>query len=201
MARGAGVRHGVGMPLRRICVAWDASLPSRWALAFARRLARDDRAELVVVHVVPPATDEIDIPLPAGTRVLSGRTGEQLVALARREQADLLVVGTRPLRGPARLLAPRLRHELLATAPCPVVLVRHPPVLDRDTCLLAGGDEDAAATLADALGATLAPAQDEPPLVAVTGKERFHGLRRRLGTSAVDDLVETVDCPVVVARA
>ena len=186
------------MPLRRICVAWDASLPSRWALAFATRLARDDRTELIVAHVVPPATDEIDIPLPAGTHVLSGRTAEQLVGLARRERADVLVVGTRPLKGPARMLAPRLRHELLATARCPVVLVRHPPVLDRDTCLLAGGDEDAAITLALALGTTIAPKAREP-LLAITGSERFHGLRRRLGTSAVDDLIETVDCPVAIA--
>lgn len=198
MAAAVRMRHLGGMPLRRICVAWDASLPSRWALAFARRLASAVGAELMVAHVVPPATDEIAIPLPAGTHVLSGRTAEQLVWLARRERIDLLVVGTRPLRGPLRLLAPRLRHELLATAPCPVVLVRHPPVLDRDTCLVAGGDEDAATTLADALGATIAPAADQP-LLAVTGSERFHGLRRRLGTSAVDDLVETVDCPVVVA--
>ncbi|MDA0182257.1 universal stress protein [Solirubrobacter phytolaccae] len=188
------------MPLRRICVAWDASLPSRWALAFATRLARGGRAELIIAHVVPPGTDEIAIPLPPGTHVLSGRTAEQLVWLAQRERIDVLVAGTRPLAGSARLIAPRLRHELLASAPCAVVLVRHPPVLDRGTCLLAGGDADAAATLAAALDARLVHREERPPLLAVTSRERFHGLRRRLGTSAVDDLIETVDCPVAVAR-
>lgn len=187
------------MPLRRIGVAWDASLPSRWALAFASRLAEGGRAELTVAHVVPPATDAIDIPLPAGTHVLSGRTAEQLVWLARRERLDALVVGTRPLQGAARLVAPRLRHELLASAPCPVVLVRHPPVLDRQTCLMAGGDTGAAEALAAALDARIADRSERPPLVAVVGRERFHGLRRRLGTSAVDDLIETVDCPVAVS--
>jgi nucleotide-binding universal stress UspA family protein len=199
MAIGSAARHRVDMPLRRICVAWDASLPSRWALAFGARLAEGGRAELVVAHVVPPATDAIEIPLPAGTHVLSGRTAEQLVWLAQRERVDALVVGTRPLSGPARLLAPRLRHELLATAPCPVVLVRHAPVLDRTTCLVAGGDEAAATALADALDARVVRESERPPLLAVVGRERFHGLRRRLGTSAVDDLIETVDCPVAVA--
>lgn len=121
----------MGMPLRRIGVAWDASLPSRWALAFAARLAERGEAELTVAHVVPPATDEIAIPL-----------------------------------------------------------------LDRRTRLLAGGDESAARVLA----ADVVRDRERPPLIAVVGRERFHGLRRRLGTSPVDDLVETVDCPVVVAR-
>lgn len=185
--------------LHRVCIAWDGSLPARWALAFATRLARGSDAELLIAHVVPPAAEDLDIGLPAGTHVLSGRTVEQLVAFARQEQVDVLVAGTRPLRGAARLLAPRLRHELLATAPCAVVLVRHPPVLDRTACLLAGGDEDAAASFAAALDAPVVDRSHDPPLLAVAGRERFHGLRRRLGTSAVDDLIETVDCPVAVA--
>jgi hypothetical protein len=80
------------------------------------------------------------------------------------------------------------------------VLVRHPPVLDRKTCLLNGGDVGAANALAAALEARVVEHESpDPPLLAVVGRERFHGLRRRLGTSPVDDLIETVDCPVAVA--
>ena len=150
------------MLLRRICVGYDDSLPARWALAFAERLARRSGAELTIAHVVPPAADDLAIPLPPGTHVLSGRTAEQLVAFARAEHSDLLVVGTRPLQGASRLVAPRLRHELLATAPCPVVLVRHPPVLDRTACLLAGGDE----TFAAVFGAPVVRRTADPPLIA-----------------------------------
>jgi nucleotide-binding universal stress UspA family protein len=194
------------MPLRRICVGYDDSLPARWALAFAQRLARGSDAQLAIAHVVAPVAEDVTIPLPPGTHVLSGRPVEQLVAFARAERADVLVAGTRPLTGPARLIAPRLRHELLATAPCPVVLVRHPPVRDRRICLHTGGADIAADVLAAALGATIArPGDEDPrdaPVLAIAGSERFHGLRRRLGTSAVDALIEAVDCPVaIVARA
>ena len=56
--------------------------------------------------------------------MLAGRPAEQLAAAAAR--ADLLVAGTRPLRGGQRLYAARLRHALLPDAPCPVALVRRP---------------------------------------------------------------------------
>jgi nucleotide-binding universal stress UspA family protein len=192
------------MALHRICVGYDDSLPARWALAFAERLAAGSHAELSIAHVVAPVAEDadLDLTLPPGTHVLSGRTAEQLVAFARAERADLLVTGTRPLRGSARLVAPRLRHALLASAPCPVVLVRHPPVHDRRTLLLQDGPEATAGHLAAALGATVAHRFDkdprDAPVLAVTATERFHGLRRRLGASPIDSLIEAVDCPVAV---
>jgi hypothetical protein len=49
-------------------------------------------------------------------------------------------------------------------------------------------------------GATRPPAPlvAEPPLLAVTGRER--GLRRHLNRSPADALVEAAACPVVVTR-
>jgi two-component system sensor histidine kinase UhpB len=173
---------------RHVCVAWDDSPPARWALAFAANLARESGARLTIAHVTAPAgeCDLLDLgedgrvrrsvqataamlPLDIDVRVrlLAGRPAEQLVALVHAEQIDMLVVGTRPLRGWERLLAPRLRHELLATAPCPVVLVRRPTVRG-DACV------------------------DAEP-------ERWHGLRRRLGMSRIDALVEQSGAPVRVA--
>ena len=54
-------------------------------------------------------------------------------------------------------------------------------------------------TFAAVFGAPVVRRAAEPPLIAVAGRERFHGLRRRIGASAVDDLIETVDCPVALA--
>jgi two-component system sensor histidine kinase UhpB len=171
--------------LSHICVAWDDSAPSRRALAFATRLAEANGSRLSIVHVEPPVEHDLvelgevgrarrllpavlaSLPpaIEAHTYVLTGRTAEQLAAFASAQEVDLLVAGTRPLRGHERLMASRLRHALIADAPCPVALVRQPP---------AGVD------------------------VVVMGRERWHGLRRRLGTSRVDAVIERSGCPVVV---
>ena len=124
--------------LGHICVAWDDSPPARWALAFAVRLARASAARLTIVHVEPPTEHELlelgsvgrarrllpaaaaSVPraVDVSVRVLSGRPAEQLVAFARAEDVDVLVVATRPSR---------VRRELVAAAPCPVMLV--PPIV------------------------------------------------------------------------
>src|SRR3712207_8059705 len=44
-------------------------------------------------------------------RVLSGRVGEQLLAFALQERPNVLIAGTTPLQGPARVAAPRVRHR------------------------------------------------------------------------------------------
>jgi two-component system, NarL family, sensor histidine kinase UhpB len=180
-----GGARKLGGVLGHICVAWDDSPPSRWALTFATRLAEANAARLSIVHVEPPVEHDLvelgavgrarrllpavvaSLPpaLDVDTHVLTGRAAEQLVAFARAEHVDLLVAGTRPLRGRDRVLAPRLRHALLATARCPVALVPRPPA-----------GEDA----------------------VVVGRERWHGMRRRLGTSRIDAVIEQSDSPVVV---
>jgi two-component system sensor histidine kinase UhpB len=130
-----------------ICVAWDDSPRARWTLAFAGRLARATAARLTIVHVEPPTEHELlelgsvgrarrllpaaaaSVPatVEVSVRVLTGRPAEQLVAFARAEDVDVLVAATRPAR---------LRRELLASAPCPVMLV--PPIVMavRDRSLL-----------------------------------------------------------------
>jgi nucleotide-binding universal stress UspA family protein len=203
----------------RICVAWDGSTPAHWALAFAARLARDGGAELTVVHVTAPVEAEVvDLDearrprrtlvaeaagVGADPRLLAGRAADQLLAMAGAERADLLVAGTRPLTGIDRLVAPRLRHALLGDAPCPVALVRRPPVAGLPYVLAC---EEAALSTATELGAALRRsvvvgrlARHPSPMLAVIGPERAHGLRRRLGASAADDLIEQAGCPVVVA--
>jgi len=215
--------------LRHICIGWDDTPPSRWALQEAVALAEQHSARLTVAHVQPPMDHDLieldecgrigrSLPalvadLPAGVdarpRLLEGRAPEQLVALAHAESVDLLVLGTRPLRGPARLGAMRVRHELVAAAPCPVLLVRRPVTGHPSPYVVAAGKdaEPVAEQLADGLGATVltvAPpaaarvCRERNAALAVAAPEFGHGARRRLGVSAADALIEQARCPVVM---
>jgi nucleotide-binding universal stress UspA family protein len=214
----------------------------RSALACAAALARAAGARLSVVHVAPFADEPTGVredlldellgrredvrrrrrlaalatacglgPAPA-VRVLAGRVEPQLLACVADARADLLVVGTRPLRGLARLAAPRLRHRLLAAAPCPVAFVRPEPVAPGGLVVALCGGEGAAlarrlgagvvrlpppATAREAVAAA-ARCQELGATLVVAEGERHAGLRRRVGRSRTDALIEAAGCPVVV---
>ena len=214
--------------MRELCVAWDDTPHARWALEFAAVLARRAEAQVTLVHVA--ATDDAELldlgddgrprrtlaaaaaSLPAdlfaGEQLLVGRPAEQLAVAAI--EADLLVAGTRPLRGGQRLYAARLRHALLPGAPCPVALVRRPIVCEGQVVVACGGEPafELAETLGEDLGARVVHSsvvraaracRRHRALFVVVAGERGHGFRRRLGRSVTEQLVEEVACPVVVA--
>ena len=140
---------------KAILVATDGSGPGDLALAYARELALDQKARLLVVHV-----DEL-VPGHGGAHHLQAlepeiktRIGEQVAALkaaglqvdfevrqvavsgpahaiadaATAATADLIVlgsVGSGPLKG---LLLGSVAHRLLQIAPCPVLVI---PAKDR----------------------------------------------------------------------
>ena len=128
--------------------------------AFTRSLAeaRDNRSELVLVHVLSPV-----IPMAAGepplrpsvyqrmnesarawaqkqmdrllakakaARVraravlLEGVTHEQIVRAAKRQRADMIVMGTHGRTGVARFFLGSVAARVTAAAPCPVLTVR-----------------------------------------------------------------------------
>ena len=128
--------------------------------AFTRSLAeaRDNRSELVLVHVLSPV-----IPMAAGepplrpsvyqrmnesarawaqkqmdrllakakaARVraravlLEGVTHEQIVRVAKRQRADMIVMGTHGRTGVARFFLGSVAARVTAAAPCPVLTVR-----------------------------------------------------------------------------
>ncbi|MDQ3586810.1 MAG: universal stress protein [Actinomycetota bacterium] len=253
MARRAGGVNTRGDMLRHICVAYDDDERAGWGLEVARDLARRASARLTIAHVVPPVDEAVDIreellielaglredvrwrhrlkALAATVRdvethvhVLPGRVSFQLLELLHQERPDLVVAGTRALRGVQRSLAPRLRHALLAQAPCPVMLVRTPPAPDRQPVVLfcgrtATANRSVAAARAFAaslrwqlvrcrapahgrdaatLNAVLAACREHRPGFAVIAGERCHGLRSRLGTSGTAALIDAAPCPVLV---
>jgi nucleotide-binding universal stress UspA family protein len=52
-----------------------------------------------------------------------GSIPEQLVAIAQTAGCDLIVMGTRHLTGDKRLMTGRICNAVLATSPCPVLVV------------------------------------------------------------------------------
>lgn len=57
------------------------------------------------------------------TVVQSGVIAEQIVRVATSQHCDLIVMGTRHLTGEKRLMTGRICNAVIATAPCPVLVV------------------------------------------------------------------------------
>lgn len=137
---------------RRIVVPTDFTVSAERAWALAQRLARDAGSELVLIHVVPRGAwsiaradhaSEADRKWAAeeledcagkaraqGRRVrVALRTGvpyREIVALAREEDADLIVVATHGRGGIDRALLGSVADQVMRLASCPVLTVPEP---------------------------------------------------------------------------
>lgn len=140
------------LPIRTILHPTDLSDSARPALELACALARDYKAELIVVHVVPPtrvfAPDGIAVPFPteqpyetlvrlakvhpidpqvkADHRLLEGEPAEEILKVARDVNADMIVMGTHGSSGLTRLLVGSVAESVMRKAPCPVLTIRGP---------------------------------------------------------------------------
>lgn len=65
--------------------------------------------------------------VPCRTVLREGPVAEEIVRVATEERADLLVVGSRGLKGIRRLLLGSISNEVAVKAPCPVLIVKQPP--------------------------------------------------------------------------
>ena len=146
---------------RKILVAVDGSDASKKGLREALRLAKAERARLVIVHVVDeypafaaldgmmagaPGADLVPALREGGKRVLarakasaqkggvpattvlremlSGPAAYPIVREARKQGADLIVMGTHGRRGVRRLVLGSDAEQVVRTASVPVLLVR-----------------------------------------------------------------------------
>lgn len=64
------------------------------------------------------------IPAPVRTQVLSGHPAEAIARAARREEVDLLVVGSRGLTGVKAMALGSVSHAVAQLATCPVLIVK-----------------------------------------------------------------------------
>jgi len=58
--------------------------------------------------------------------ILRGFADEAIIAAAKQQHADLIVMGTHGRRGAARLFLGSVAARVISTAPCPVMTVRSP---------------------------------------------------------------------------
>jgi nucleotide-binding universal stress UspA family protein len=134
--------------VRRILCPTGLKRTSREALGVAITLARQNNAEIFIVHALPPPTpifetessyrDEAEEALIKlkerissrgiqARRVLIKGTLPVSVSIARCAQffgADLIVVGTGGRTGFSRILAGSIAAKLIRIAPCPVLVVK-----------------------------------------------------------------------------
>jgi universal stress protein A len=137
---------------RRIMVPTDFSVSAERAWALAQRLARATGSELVLVHVVPRrafsiaraghaseaarkwAAEELEDcagkaraqELRVRVALRTGVPYREIVALAREEAADLIVVATHGRGGIDRALLGSVADQVVRLAPCPVLTVPEP---------------------------------------------------------------------------
>ena len=134
---------------RHVLVAVDGSAGSRLALRSLSRLAIARGARITLVHVVQPArtgsrssrpagdrkeADEIltaaaamlgDLPKRIDRVVVRGDAAQEIVAIGRRRDVDLVVLGARGLRTLGRLLLGTVSETVLHHVRRPVLIVRN----------------------------------------------------------------------------
>ncbi len=142
------------MKAQRILFPTDFSKLSEAALEYAAALARDSGGRLLIVHVEPlipfgesemyfasleSNTDALrkllefqqprDGGIPCEYRLLRGPAADEIVRLARQEQADLIVMATHGRTGLIHLLMGSVAEAVVRCAHCPVLTFR-PELLD-----------------------------------------------------------------------
>jgi nucleotide-binding universal stress UspA family protein len=140
------------LPIRTVLHPTDFSAASQPAYELACALARDYKARLVLLHVVPPtrvfAPDGVAMPFPAegeydaqvqlarlrpeeplvevDHHVVEGDPADEILKDAARLHADVVVLGTHGNSGLTRLLVGSVAEHVMRKAPCPVLTVRVP---------------------------------------------------------------------------
>ena len=144
----------------RILVPTDFSDCSAAALEFAVTLAKPFHAALILVHVIEPLPyngmeglmlidyqpllksrakallDRLSkLPLkenlPVATHLTDGIPFREIINLAKREKADLIVIGTHGRTGFDHLLTGSVAEKVVRLSTCPVVAVHSQPAVPR----------------------------------------------------------------------
>ena len=138
------------MNARTILFPTDFSPSADAGLEYATSLARDSGGKLMIVHVEEPplayaagemyygvpqpntealtrlleAVKPTDPAVPCEHRLLAGDPAGAIVDLAKRESADLIVMGTHGRKGLSRLLMGSVAEAVVRRAECPVLTVK-----------------------------------------------------------------------------
>jgi universal stress protein A len=147
--------EGPTLHRKRVLIAVDDSRPSEWAVQVGGELARDLWARVMLVHVVVPALELMDLPgaaeevnrdlgklgdalldravaaLPQGVTadrcLREGVPAREIGLIARTWRPDLIVMGTWGRGRLSHFLLGSTADEVIRKAGCPVVTVSHEP--------------------------------------------------------------------------
>jgi nucleotide-binding universal stress UspA family protein len=156
--------------LKKIIAAVDFSEASKQALRYAISVAREFKGTVILVNVaqpypvlpeLPAVTPELNDVLlkeakealerwraavkdvPCRAVALVGGPATEVVALARKEDADLIIVGTHGRTGIAHAFLGSVAERIVRTAGCPTLVVR-----EHERDFVTPGADDAAAQCA-----------------------------------------------------
>jgi nucleotide-binding universal stress UspA family protein len=140
--------------IRKILVPIDFSDCSRKALQYALALAREHRAAITLIYVVPPPAypvgefggleygnlvadmrtggekqlaelaAEIGDAVSVETQVRTGSPAAEIVAAAQESADDMIVISTHGHTGLKHVLLGSVAEHVIRGAPCPVLVVR-----------------------------------------------------------------------------
>jgi universal stress protein A len=142
------------MELTKVLVPTDFSNHSDQALQWGASLAGKYAAQMLLLHVIPPAVEEVSArgsaseeaimdleakvearlyeiisqelqeSLPVDVKIAVGKPAEEILRVAHEEAVDLIVMGTHGHTGLTHVLLGSTAETVLRNAPCPVFTVR-----------------------------------------------------------------------------
>ena len=140
--------------IKKILVPVDFSECARKALQYAVPLAREHKATLTLLYVVPPIytvgelggveypqlqaemhasgvkalkkLNEVEVhgEVPTETLVRLGAPANEIIAVAKSLESDLIVVSTHGRTGLKHMLLGSVAEQVVRRSPCPVLIVR-----------------------------------------------------------------------------
>ncbi|MBD2018240.1 universal stress protein [Microcoleus sp. FACHB-53] len=137
--------------LKTILVAIDSSEHTLRVIQFFKELQLQPATKIILAHVIPspepdmdiavdrPHTSEellyqqvekqlqsyqADLPGDSTLEIVTGDPPAEIIRLAHIHQADLIVIGSRGLTGLQRILEGSVSSQVVAEAPCSVLVVK-----------------------------------------------------------------------------
>jgi nucleotide-binding universal stress UspA family protein len=137
--------------LKTILLAIDSSEHTLRVIQFLKELQIQPATKIILAHVIPspepdmdiavdrPHTSEellyqqvekqlqsyqADLPGVSTLEIVTGDPAAEIIRLAHIHQADLIVIGSRGLTGLQRILEGSVSSQVVAEAPCSVLVVK-----------------------------------------------------------------------------
>jgi nucleotide-binding universal stress UspA family protein len=116
---------------KRILIATDGSPTAAKAVEIGSDLARNVKAETILVHVGDPKRGEkvlTDAAKAVGgkpkTVTLEGDPADKILEVAENDGVDLIVIGNKGMTGAKRFLLGSVPNQVSHHAPCNVLIVK-----------------------------------------------------------------------------